>query len=215
MRFAQESNSEDETFIVSFSDYPTLSQDFTSNSNELERSLRDISPHGSTALYDAVAYAADHMRNATRDKKVLLVVTDGEDNNSRLALKDVLEQLKESNMIVYTIGLLSYEGILGSDSSGRAKKALKEMAEVTGGQVYFPRSVKDVDGLCRRVARDLRNQYTIGYRPTNESLDGSWRAIHVQVFPPKGTPSLRVRTKRGYYAPSAVRSSAEVTPRRP
>jgi len=215
MRFAQESNPEDETFIVSFSDYPILSQDFTGNSNELERSLRDISPHGSTALYDAVAYAADHMRSATRDKKVLLVVTDGEDNNSRLALKDVLEQLKESNIIVYTIGLLSYEGILGSDSSGRAKKALKEMAEVTGGQVYFPRSVKDVDGLCRRVARDLRNQYTIGYRPTNEALDGSWRTIHVQVFPPKGTPSLRVRTKRGYYAPNTSRSSGEVTSKRP
>jgi VWFA-related protein len=213
MRFAKESNPEDETFIVSFADFPSLDQEFTGNRNELEGSLRRVVTHGGTALYDAVAYAADHLKKGVNDKKVLLVVTDGEDNVSQSGLRDVLEQLKESSIIVYSIGLLSSNNFLSSDTIQTARHALKAFSEVTGGEAYFPRSLKDIDEICWRVAREVRSQYTIGYRPSNENLDGSWRTIKVQTFPPKGAPSLRVRTKRGYYAPSAPHASTEVTSR--
>lgn len=201
-RFATESNPQDETFVVGFSDSPSLIGDFTSDQEQLKLSLNEITPHGTTALYDAVVFAAQHINAGRHEKKVLLVVSDGEDNASNIRLRDVLERMKESKIIVYTIGLLANDDFLTSESRGKAKSALKALADVTGGQAYFPRSVKDVDDICMRVAHELRNQYTIGYRPTNTLLDGSWRNIKVQLAVPKGTPSLRLRTKRGYYAPT-------------
>jgi VWFA-related protein len=213
LRFARESNPEDETFVVSFTDFPTLEQEFTPNHAELERTLRRVVTNGGTAVYDAVAFAADYLKKGAHEKKILLVITDGEDNASRTTLNEVLEQIKESTILVYTIGLLSPEGMLNTDTIQRARKALKSLAEVTGGQSYFPKSVKDVDALCGRIAHELRSQYTVGYHPSNQNLDGSWRTIKVEVNPPKGTPSLRVRTKRGYYAPTPKTTQAEVASR--
>ncbi|HYR89656.1 MAG TPA: VWA domain-containing protein [Terriglobia bacterium] len=202
MTFVQESNPEDETSIVSFGDDVELEQDFTTNTRKLSSALALISPKGSTALYDAIFLAARHLKEeAFHEKKVLLVISDGEDNHSQYSLKEVLEALREAKIILYSVGLLSpYNGGVFGNAG---KKALKQLAEVTGGASYFPGSVTEVQEICRAIARDLRNQYTIGYRPSNEKLDGSWRKVLVRINGSRSVPDVRVRTKQGYFAPVA------------
>jgi VWFA-related protein len=202
LAFVRSSNPEDETFIVSFADQANLEQDFTTSIRQLGRSLDAISPNGNTALHDAVRFAARHLERGTHEKKVLLVVSDGEDNKSGFKFEDVLEEIREADVIIYTVGLMSANGDLLSPFPGKAKKTIKKYAEVTGGRSFFPKSVDDVDEVCQQIARELRNQYTIGYRPSNEKMDGAWRKVTVQVSPPKGASKLRVRTKQGYYAPT-------------
>jgi Ca-activated chloride channel family protein len=216
MTFVKESNPDDETAVVTFSSIPRIHQDFTQDTNELRGSLGGIFPNGNTALYDAVLLASRHLKRAGfHDKKVLLIISDGQDNESKNKLKDVLEAIQESKIIVYSIGLL------GSDSGNsnydmftdEAKNALKRLAETTGGAAFFPNGSHQVKQVCERIARDLRNQYTIGYKPSNEKLDGSWRKTIVKVNPPKTVHSVKVRTKQGYYAPVAKPASvASATP---
>jgi VWFA-related protein len=199
MTFVRDSNPEDETAIVSFGDRVNLEHDFTSDTSILKRTLKRISSNGSTALYDAVIQAARHLQeNGFHDKKVLIVVTDGEDNASKYTLEGVLPTMRESKIILYTIGLLSAAPTSYRDAG---KEPLKQLAEATGGIAYFPKDVRDVEEVCKGIARDLRNQYTIGYIPSNGKLDGSWRRIMVQVNPSKTMPKVQVRTKQGYYAP--------------
>jgi len=196
MTFVQESNPQDETSVISFADGVNLEQEFTANPDDLRYALNRIQSIGQTALYDAIYLAAQHLKDeAFHDKRVLLVMTDGDDNQSKLKLKQILALLRESQIIVYTVGLLSVE------DEGGGGFALKQIAEAGGGAAFFPRNARDVEEVCRRIARDLRNQYTIGYRPSNETLDGSWRKIQVQVSPPKTISKFTVRTNKGYYAP--------------
>jgi VWFA-related protein len=201
--FVQESNPEDETAVVSFGDDVSLDQDFTQNISELNRSLSEIRPNGGTSLYDAVVLAAKHVEeNGYHEKKVLLIISDGVDNHSKYQLKQVLQTIRESKIIVYSIGLLSddaYGYLFGEDG----RKALKQLAEVTGGAAYFPRGTREVEKVCRRIAKELRNQYTIGYKPSNDKLDGSWRKTVVKVNPPKTVSTGKIRAKQGYYAPVA------------
>jgi Ca-activated chloride channel family protein len=145
------------------------------------------------------------------EKKALLVVSDGRDNHSKYKLKEVVEVLRESKIILYSVGLLSPYDAGPSflfDDSG--KKALKQLAEVTGGASFFPNSVNDVEKICQGIARDLRSQYTIGYRPSNEKLDGSWRKVQVRLNLPKNAPKASVRTKQGYYAPRRLENAGEI-----
>jgi Ca-activated chloride channel family protein len=200
MTFVRESNPEDETAILSFGDIVNLEQEFTTSTNKLNRALNAIPSNGNTALYDAVALGAQHVKEeGFHEKKVLLVVSDGEDNHSKYKLKQVLTAIQESKIIVYTVGLLSQDtdNVFGDEG----KKALKQLAEAGGGASFFPKNAAEVEEVCRRIARDLRNQYTIGYKPTNEKLDGSFRKVIVKVNPPKTVPKVTVHTKKGYYAP--------------
>jgi len=163
MTFVQESNPQDETSVFSFADVVNLDQEFTANPDDLRYALNRIQSIGKTALYDAIYLAAQHLKDeAVHDKRVLLVMTDGDgDNQSKL--KQILALLRESHIIVYTVGLLSVE------DEGGGGFALKQIAEAGGGAAFFPRNARDVEEVCRRIARDLRNQYTIGYRPSNET----------------------------------------------
>jgi Ca-activated chloride channel homolog len=204
MTFVRESNPDDETSIVTFGSTARLDQDFTKDTNELSRALAGILPNGNTALYDAVLLAARHLKQGgSHEKKVLLIISDGQDNDSKYQLRHVLEALRESKIIVYSIGLLGPDsGQANYDMiADDGKNALKRLAETTGGVAFFPKGVHDVEQICKRIARDLRNQYTIGYKPSNDKLDGSWRKTLVRVNPPKTTTSVHVRTKLGYYAP--------------
>jgi Ca-activated chloride channel homolog len=203
LTLVQESNAEDETFIVTFGSRPNLAQNFTFDIRDLSASLNRVQVQGTTSLYDAVMFAANHIEKGFHGKKALIVISDGEDNNSLYKLEEVLEQIRESKMILYTIGLTSHE-VVFLDTwlfKASARKVMEQFAKVTGGRSFFPRSMAKVEEICRTIARDLRNQYTLGYRPSNTNLDGSWRKIRVQVDPPAGTPKLRVHNKQGYYAP--------------
>jgi Ca-activated chloride channel family protein len=209
MTFVRESNRDDETSIVSFGEGVSLDQEFTRDTRELSRSLASMRSSSATALYDAIVLAANYLEHeSVHEKKVLIVVTDGEDNSSKYQLKDALKAVNESKISLYTIGLLtSYSWTYGSPNDA-AKGVLKQLAEVTGGASFFPKNINEVEKVCSRIARDLRNQYTIGYRPSNQELNGAWRKVQVRVNPPKNTPKLKLRTKQGYYAPTTKPQNA-------
>jgi Ca-activated chloride channel homolog len=209
LTFVRESNPEDETSIFSFGDEVVLEQDFTNNVSDLRRALEATPLSESTAFYDAIFLAAKQVQaRGSRDKKVMLVITDGEDNRSKYSLRQALKALSESKVIVYTVGLLGRDTPPYAMRTETAMRALKQIAEVSGGAYFFPNSADEVQEICQKIARDLRNQYTIGYRPSNRSLDGSWRKVAVQLNLPEKSPSLTLRTKQGYYAPKTrVRTS--------
>lgn len=196
----QASNPSDEAFVVNFNDdfYLDLDKDFTNSIPELKEALERIDSRGSTALYDAIIGSLDHLKKASKDKHVLLVVTDGEDNTSHNSLEKTIREIQKTDTVIYAIGLLSQER---KKEAKRAKKALEQIAAASGGVAYFPEDVEDVHHLCEQVAHDIRNQYILAYYPTNTRRDGTFRAVTVEVIPPRGRGKLVARTRNGYYAP--------------
>jgi VWFA-related protein len=196
LNLVRSSNPKDEVFVVNFNDEYYLDQDFTNDLLKLKEALEKIDARGGTALYDAVVASADHLKkNARLEKKVIFVVTDGEDNASNESLEQAVKQLQEENgPQVYAIGILGDE-----EHPKRAKRALETIAQRTGGLAFFPKTLDEVDEISRTVAHDIRNQYTIGYKPTNPRSVGGFRAVKVEAKA-KGHNKLTVRTKSGYYA---------------
>jgi Ca-activated chloride channel family protein len=204
LNLVRSSNPQDEVFVVNFNDEYYLDQDFTNDLLKLKEALEKIDAKGGTALYEAVVASAEHLKqNARLERKVLFVVTDGEDNASREPLEQAVKQLQEENgPSVYTIGILGDE-----EHPRRAKRALETIAQRTGGLAFFPRTLDEVDEISRQVAHDIRNQYTIGYKPTNPRSSGGFRQIRVDAKV-KGHGKLTVRTKSGYYAGAQTSASA-------
>ncbi|MFZ0138962.1 MAG: VWA domain-containing protein [Candidatus Sulfotelmatobacter sp.] len=195
LNLVRASNPQDEVFVVNFNDEYYLDQDFTNDLLKLKEALEKIDAKGGTALYDAVEASAANFKYARLERKVLFVVTDGEDNASRDSLEQTVKHLQEENgPSVYAIGLLGDE-----EHPKRARKALEIIAQRTGGLAFFPATLDEVDEISRQVAHDIRNQYTIGYKPTNPRATGGFREIRVEAKA-KGHKKLIVRTKSGYYA---------------
>ncbi len=197
------SNREDEAFLVDFSSEAYIDQDFTSDIGKLQQGLSYIKASGGTALYDAVIASADYLsKNSKRSKQVLLVITDGDDNASSASLESAIRRIQDlDGPAIYTIGLLFGDDV-GRSEARHAKSVLSELSEQTGGEAYFPRSLKEVDGLAHEVAQDIRTQYTIEYRSTKSPELGGYRQIHVEARE-KGYKGLQVRTRAGYYPKSA------------
>jgi Ca-activated chloride channel homolog len=194
LNLVRASNPEDQVFVVNFNDEYFLDQDFTGNIKKLQQALEKVESRGGTALYDAMVASADYMKkNAKLQKKVLFVVTDGEDNASTDTLEQAIRQLQQENgPTVYAIGLL------GEERARRARRALETMAERTGGIAFLPKTLDEVDDISRTVAHDIRNQYTIGYKPKTPKSVGGYRTIRVDARA-KGYKKLSVRTRTGYY----------------
>ncbi len=194
------SNSEDQIFVVNFGQNPYLDQDFTSDVNLLQAALHQVSAKGSTALYDAIVASAVHLENNPRlNKKVLLVITDGQDNMSRETLQEASRRLQEANgPTLYAIGLL------GSGLRGEGREALQHLAASTGGVAYFPDSLDQVDSITRTVARDIRSQYILAYKPQNQNVKPEYQSLRVEAHAP-GYGKLTVRTRTGYYPPAGNR----------
>ena len=207
LTLVQNSNPQDEAFVVNFNDdfYLDLDKDFSNSIPELKEALERIDARGSTALYDAIIGSIDHLKKGKKEKKVLLIVTDGEDNTSRNSLEKTIREIQKTDTVIYTIGLLSQES---KRSAKNAKKALTEIALASGGLAYFPENVDDVHSICEQVAHDIRHQYTLGYYPSNATKDGTFRSVHVDVIPPRGKGKLVARTRNGYYAPGAPKAAA-------
>ncbi|PYU48923.1 MAG: VWA domain-containing protein [Acidobacteria bacterium] len=203
----QASNPQDEAFVVNFNDdfYLDLDKDFTSSIPELKEALERIDSRGSTAMRDAILGSLDHLKKASKDKKVLLVVTDGEDNASRNSLEKMIREIQKTDTVIYTIGLLGQEN---KKEAKRARKVLEQISAASGGLAYFPENVDDVHNICEQVAHDIRNQYILAYYPTNTRRDGTFRTIQVEVIPPRGRGKLMARTRNGYYAPGGPTSAA-------
>jgi Ca-activated chloride channel family protein len=192
------SNPQDATFIVNFSDRAFLDQSFTSDIGALKQGLSRFDSKGTTALYDAVAVSADELANHGKlPKQVLLVITDGADNASRIDLEQAIRRVQNlGGPVVYTIGLLFGDE---KEESERARTALEKLSQETGGVAYFPRSLQDVDGIAAEVAREIRDQYTIGYRSSKAASVGGYRVVRVEANAPNHG-KLIVRTRKGYYA---------------
>src|SRR5271168_3998693 len=206
LTLVESSNKQDEAFVVNFNDdfYLDLDKDFTNSIPELKEALERIDSRGSTALFDAIIGSLDHLKKASKDKRVLLIVTDGEDNTSRNSLEKTIREIQRTNTVIYTIGLLGDETKKGKT---KAKRALQQIAQASGGLAFFPENVEDVHAICEQVAHDIRNQYTLGYYPTNERNDGTFRSVEVEVSPPRGRGKLVARTRNGYYSPGGAPQS--------
>jgi VWFA-related protein len=192
------SNPQDATFIVNFSDRAILDQGFTTDINLLDRGLSHFDSKGTTALYDAVAASADELvRHGKHPKQVLLVITDGADNASRLGLEQAIRRVQNlGGPVVYSIGLLFDTD---KEESQRARLALETLSQETGGIAYFPRSLQDVDTIAAEVARDIRNQYTIGYHSSKPASLEGYRVVRVEASAANHR-KLIVRTRKGYFA---------------
>ncbi len=195
LNLVRASNPDDEVFVVNFNDEYYLDQDFTANINKMKEALEKIEARGGTALYDAVVASADWLKQAKREKKVIFVVTDGEDTASSQSLEQAVRRLQaENGPTVYAIAILGEE-----EHPKRAKRALQVMADRTGGIAFFPKTLDEVDAISRTVAHDIRNQYTIGYKPSTPKNQGGYRTVKVDAKS-RSYGKLVVRTKSGYYA---------------
>jgi Ca-activated chloride channel homolog len=188
------SNPQDEIFVVNFSQTYYLDQDFTSDVNLLQTALHQVSTKGSTALYDAIVASAVHLMNNPRlDKKVLLVVTDGQDNMSQETLQEAARRLQQVNgPTLYAIGLV------GSGLTGAGREALQTLSDRTGGVAYFPDTLDQVNNITREIAHDVRGQYIVAYKPKNQKARPEYQDLRVEAHAP-GYGQLTVRTKSGYF----------------
>jgi Ca-activated chloride channel homolog len=212
LAFARSSNPQDQMFVVNFNEKVSFglpgTTPFTDQVAQLEVALSRIAADGETALYDAMAAALEHLKKGSRDKKVLIVVSDGGDNASQYNLARIMAMARQSDAIIYTVG------IFDPQDEDRNPHVLRQLARDTGGEVFLPESLQDLAPTCERIAHDIRNQYTLTYVPTNRKRDGTYRVIHVKASG-QGRGRLSVRTRAGYYAPSKSTSSPAAKANRP
>jgi len=198
LAFARSSNPQDQMFVVNFNDRVSFGlpadTPFTDRPEELQRALSAIRAIGQTSLYDGIAAALDRLKQGNRDKKVLILISDGGDNASKHTLAQVIDMAKQSTAIIYAIG------IFDEQDGDQNPVVLRRFAKETGGEAFFPESSRDVTSICEGIARDIRNQYTLTYVPTIASQDGRYRAIEVKASAP-GRGRLSVRTRAGYSVP--------------
>jgi len=199
--FVRSSNAQDQMFVVNFNETVSLGLPdaigFTTNSEQLERAIWRSPADGQTALYDAIAKALERLRAGSRDKKVLVVISDGADNSSAHSIAQVFDMAERSSAAIYTVGLFA------PDDPDANPRVLNRLARVTGGEAFFPKQLDDAVTVCERIARDIRNQYTIGYVSTNAKKEGVYRTIRVTAQAP-GHGRLFVRTRQGYIAGAQV-----------
>jgi len=207
LALVKDSNPQDESFVVNFNDEAYRDVDFTSDIDVLKKGLERIDAKGGTAMRDAIRLSIDYLHDkAKRDKKVIIVITDGNDNASMITLDSLKKLAQQDGTLIYAIGLLGEED---KSEAAKAKRDLKSLVDATGGQVFYPKDVSEVDPIAHEVARDIRNQYSIWYAPVNENLDGTFRSIRVTV---KGPNSPVARTRLGYYATPSRKPSGTKNP---
>ena len=197
LTFVKTSNPEDEVFVAHFNDRYYFDRDFTHDAGELKKALEQADPSSSTALYDATTTSLERLKSGYLDKKVLLIVSDGEDNSSHYSLDAALHEAQKSSALIYAVGLLREEK---PESAERDRQALLALTQATGGSALFPENLEDVESTCTQIARDIRHQYTLAYYPTNSRKDGSFRTVRVRIVPPPGSGTISARTRTGYYA---------------
>jgi Ca-activated chloride channel family protein len=200
VEFFRTANPDDEFFMISFSDRPQVLSDFTQSIEEIQGTLLYTIPKGRTALLDAIYLGLDNMRRARHQKKALLIISDGGDNHSRYTPSEIKSIVREADVQVYAIGIFSQSPATMEERMG--PQTLSEITDLTGGRTFTIENPNELADVATKIGIELRNQYVLGYRPTNAVHDGKWRKVKVKLNPPKGLPPLRVYAKSGYYAPS-------------
>ena len=198
-KFIQTSHNMDEYFLIAFNSRAQLLLDKTRDGNAVLDKLTFVQTRNNTALYDACYLGVEKVQRGVHPKRALLLISDGQDNNSRYTFNELRRLLKESDVTLYGVGILSGSDA-GSSMGMEGQGILDELASVSGGKAFFPRSNAEMDDIFEQIALELRHQYSIGYKPVNFTNDGRWHKIKVKVTPPRGLPKLFVRSKEGYYA---------------
>jgi len=200
VEFFKTANPQDEFFMITFADKPEEIADFTQSVEEIQGKLVYTVPKGRTALLDAIYLGISKMRQAKFSKKALLIISDGGDNHSRYTEGEIKSLAKESDVLIYAIGI--YDHYFPTEEERLGPALLTEISELTGGRTFTIDNPNDLADVATKIGIELRNQYVLGYRPKNGTRDGKWRKIKVKLIPPKGLPPLRVYAKTGYYAPT-------------
>jgi Ca-activated chloride channel family protein len=200
VEFFKTANPQDEFFMVTFSDRPELLADFTKSIEEIQGRLVYTVPRGRTALLDAIYMGMAKMKDAQHTKKALLIVSDGGDNRSRYTEGEIKTMVKEADVQIYAIGIFDRDGRTPEERMG--PYLLSEITDLTGGRTFTIDNTNELADVATKIGIELRNQYVLGYRPTNGMRDGRWRKIKVKLNAPKGLPPLHVYAKTGYYAPT-------------
>ncbi|HKP73600.1 MAG TPA: VWA domain-containing protein, partial [Pyrinomonadaceae bacterium] len=201
--FIETSHDGDEYFLIGFNQRAQLLMDKTRNSDALLDKLTFVQTKGQTALYDACYLGVEKVTRGVHPKRALLVISDGQDNNSRYTFNELRRVLKETDVLIYAIGITDRGNPNGLDVAGQA--ILDELASVSGGRAFFPDTSAEMNEIFERIAIELRHQYSIGYKPNNFVNNGKWHKLKVKVQPPRGLPRLFVRSKEGYFATTQPR----------
>ncbi len=203
LQFFKTSNPEDEFMLIDFNERPDLVSGFTSKFETLQDRLLFVTSGGKTALLDAIYLGLAEMKKATTSRKALLIISDGGDNHSRYTERDVKRAMKESDVQLYAVGVfeaLASRGRTPEENAGPG--LLAELAENSGGRLFSVEDPDELPDIAEKISIELRNQYVIGYKPSNLVRDGRWRRIKVKLLPPRGLPPLQVYARTGYYAPT-------------
>jgi Ca-activated chloride channel family protein len=198
--FLRTSNPQDEFFVVGFNDRPAVIVDYTSDPDDVEARMVMLKPENRTALIDAVYLGIDHLRQAKFERKALLIISDGGDNRSRYTEGELRRVVRESDVQIYSIGIFDSYAATSEEQLGPV--LLNDICEMTGGRLFKVGDAGDLTDIAERISEELRNQYVIGYTPTQVKHDGNWRKLKVRLVPPPGLPQLTVHFRQGYYAPS-------------
>jgi Ca-activated chloride channel family protein len=199
--FLRTSNPQDEFFVVGFNDRPSVIVDYTSDVDDVEARMVMLKPENRTALIDAIYLGVDHLRQARYDRKALLIISDGGDNRSRYTQNELERVVRESGVQIYSIGI--FDNYAPSPEEQLGPELLKQICERTGGRLFNVGSdTADLADIAERISDELRNEYVLGYSPSETKHDGSWRKLKVKLAPPPGLPPLTVHFREGYYAPS-------------
>jgi len=200
IEFFKTANPDDEFFMIGFSDKPELIADFTNSIEDIQSKLVFANAKGRTALLDAIYMGIKKMKSAHHEKKALLIISDGGDNRSRYTDSEIKSLVKEADVEIYSIGLFDNSPATSEERYG--PYLLNEVSDVTGGRMFRVEDPNELVDVATKIGVELRNQYVLGYRPTNAARDGKWRKVKVKLVPPKGLPPLTVHAKTGYYAPT-------------
>jgi Ca-activated chloride channel family protein len=203
LQFFKTSNPQDEFMLINFSERPNLVSAFTSKFDNLQDRLITVKSGGKTALLDAIYLGLSEMRKATASRKALLVISDGGDNHSRYTERDIKKAVKEADVEIYAVGIfepLASRARTPEEAGGPG--LLSELAEISGGRMFSVEDPNELPDIMEKISIELRNQYVIGYKPSNLVRDGRWRRIKVKLAPPRGLPPLQVYARTGYYAPT-------------
>ncbi len=199
--FLRTSNPQDEFFVVGFNDRPAVIVDYTSDPDDVEARMVMLKPENRTALIDAVYLGIDHLRQARYERKALLIISDGGDNRSRYTEGELRRVVRESDVQIYAIGI--FDSYAPTTEEQLGPELLKDICEMTGGRMFnVGGDVSDLQDVATRISAELRNEYVIGYTPSEVKHDGNWRKLKVRLVPPPGLPQLTVHFRQGYYAPS-------------
>jgi Ca-activated chloride channel family protein len=202
-QFLKTTNPDDEAFLVEFNDRPTMAVDFTKNTEEIQNRLTFTQSKGRTALLDSVYLALHHMKKATNPRKAVLIISDGGDNSSRYTETEIKNLVREADVQIYGIGIfepISARGRTAEEMSGPG--LLTEISEQTGGRAFAVENLNELPDIAAKIGVELRNQYLLGYTPSNVQRDGKYRKVRVQLVQPHGLPPLRAFWRLGYYAPT-------------